>query len=267
MPQMRARRGRQFWNREYQRLARRGGGPRHLALSTEPAEDLVKFTRWLARRGGGLNNRTTVLDLGCGNGRNLIWLAKEFGVRGVGYDISAEAIKQAVVGSAGGRPDFARSSSGNAKSNLPPAPLPLQFSIRSLSELLPLADNSIDLVLDLMSSHILNAAERANWRDEIWRVLKPAGLLCFKSFLLDEDRHAERLLREHPGDESHTYRHPTLGVTEHVWTVGELENFFAESFLIHKIEKSHKHLKGRHHLGGGQPFRRRTFTAYLERQD
>ena len=72
----------QFWNKEYRTGA-------HLQLSDEPAEDLMKFTRWVERQEGRrqLNVTGRVLDLGCGNGRNIIYLAQTYGVRGVGYDI------------------------------------------------------------------------------------------------------------------------------------------------------------------------------------
>ena len=85
----------------------KGGGARfwiknlknkeHIVLSSNPSEDLVKFTRWLSRQHGGkyLNKIISILDLGCGNGRNLIYLAQQFGCYGVGFDISHEATAQA----------------------------------------------------------------------------------------------------------------------------------------------------------------------------
>jgi SAM-dependent methyltransferase len=203
---------------------------------------LEKFTRWLGRRTGGavLNPTAFVLDLGCGNGRNLNWLAKEFSVRGAGFDSSHEAIKQAVGA----------------------APTPaVKFEVRSLNETLPLSDESADLVLDMMSSHVLEASEREKLREEIWRVLKPGGWFFFKSFLLEEDLHARRLLRDHPGREAHTYEHPELGVTEHVWTLDELEDFFLPRFEIHKVNKSHKH------ISRGRAFRRRTVSVYLQKRE
>ena len=79
-----------FWNAQYKK-------PTHLALSDEPSEDLLKFTRWLEREYGRkfLNVTTQALDRGCGNGRNLLYLAQTYGMRGVGYDMSTEAITQA----------------------------------------------------------------------------------------------------------------------------------------------------------------------------
>jgi SAM-dependent methyltransferase len=225
-----------FWNKEYKR-------PAHLAISTEPSGDLEKFTRWQERNYGRefLNPQTLVADLGCGNGRNLIFLARDFGCRGVGYDISSEAIKQAKT---------------MVNSDL----APLEFSVRPLNETIPLSDNSASIVLDMMSSHILKKAEREKLREEIIRVLKPSGWLFFKSFLLEEDLNARRMIHDYPGPELNSYIHPTLGVYEHVWTIDELEDFFGPYFEIHKIEKSHKH------MSHGRAFRRRTVTVYLQKR-
>ncbi|MDO8523896.1 MAG: class I SAM-dependent methyltransferase [bacterium] len=223
-----------FWEKEYKTGS-------HLALSDEPAEDLIKFTRWLQRNYGRrfLNVTAQALDVGCGNGRNLIFLAKEFGMRGVGYDISKTAIEQAKKNAEG---------------------LPLEFSIRSLSELIPLQGESVTLALDMMSSHVLTRAKREELRGEISRVLKSEGWLFFKSFLLDEDAHAKRLLKENPAEEEGMYIHPEIGVPEYVWTEEELRRFFEPYFAIHRIEKSHKHLHA-----DGSPWKRRTISAYLEK--
>lgn len=258
------RKPKRFWNREYRK-------PEHLALSTEPSADLAKFTRWQERNYGRefLNPQTLVADLGCGNGRNLFFLAREFGCRGVGYDISSEAITQAkdfaagsffqVLGKASQPKTFLGSSEKIPRTLEKSSVAPLQFQVRALNQPIPLPDNFATLVLDMMASHVLRAKEREVLRDEIIRVLKPGGWLFFKSFLLLEDGHAKRMLRDYPGPEPNSYIHPKLQVYEHVWTIDELEDFFLGAFEIHKIEKSHKH------LSHGRAFRRRTVAVYLQK--
>lgn len=223
-----------FWNKQYKK-------PTHLTLSTEPSEDLVKFTRFLERHEGRkhLNVTALALDLGCGNGRNLIYLAREFGMRGVGYDTSAEAIAQGKKASDG---------------------LPLEFTVRSIKDPIPLPDQSVTLALDMMSSHVLLSADRERLRSEILRVLRLEGYLFFKSFLLDGDQNAERMLRDYPGPEPMTYVHPEIGVPEHVWTEALLREFFEPYFTLHKLEKSYKHV-----TRSGTPWKRRTVSAYLEK--
>jgi SAM-dependent methyltransferase len=223
----------QFWNKEYRTSE-------HLRLSDEPAEDLEKFCRWLERNYGKrfLNVTTRALDLGTGNGRNLIYLAKTYGMRGVGYDISEEAIKIAERAS---------------------KDLPIVYTARSIEGAIDLPDHSVDIVLDMMTSHFLNAAGREALRDEVFRVLKPGGWMFYKSFLSEQDMHVRRLLREHPAGEPDTYIHPEIGVAEHVWSEPTLREFFEPHFTFHKVERSHKHIKD------GKAFKRRTIVAYLER--
>lgn len=223
-----------FWNAQYK-------DPTHLILSDEPAEDLAKFCRYLERNYGRslLNVTTQAVDIGCGNGRNLIYLSKTFGMRGVGYDTSKEAIDQAKAGA---------------------AELPLKFTIQDLRKPIPLPDNSVTIALDMMASHILKKDEREALLYEVLRVLRPNGWLFFKSFLLEEDRNAERMLREHPGPEEGMYMHPEIGHAEYVWTLSAIRKHFGDFFTIHKIEKSHKH---RHK--DGSAWKRRTVSVYLEK--
>ncbi len=232
---MKKRRGKgaNFWDAEY----KEGG---HLALSTNVSEDLEKFTRFLERESGRslLNVTASVLDLGCGNGRNLFWLSENYGARGIGYDISGSAISQ-------------------AKKRTAEAGLPLSFETRSIAPPITLPDNSQTLVLDMMASHFLNAAERAELIEEIYRVLKPGGFLFYKTFLLDEDKHAERMLKESPGTEPNTYIHPEIGVPEHVSTEEEIDELYGRRFMIHKVHKSHRHK--------GAQAKRRSIVIYAEK--
>ena len=220
-----------FWNKEYKYGA-------HLAMSDNPSEDLVKFTRWLEREHGRkfLNPTVSILDLGCGNGRNLIYLAENYGMRGIGYDISSEAIA------------IAKKLS---------ADLPIQYETRSIVKPLPVGEASQTFVLDMMTSHFLKADERKNLLAEIARVLKRGGWLFWKTFLLDEDLHAERLLRENPSGEAGSYIHPKIGASEHVSTPKEIIEALSEHFIIHKITKSHNHL--------GKGAKRRSMSIYAEK--
>lgn len=227
------RKGQAFWNEEYREAG-------HFALSEKQSEDLEKFTRWLQREYGNsvLNVMATVLDLGTGNGRNILWLAETFGIRGTGYDISTEAIKQ-------------------AKQRALVNDLKVSFEARSIGGALTVPDESQTVVLDMMTSHFLKKEERLNLINEIHRVLKPGGFLFYKTFLLDEDRHAHRMIKENPGGEENTYIHPEIGVAEHVSTEEEIEALYGGKFEIKKIERSHRHK--------GKFAKRRSITIYLQK--
>lgn len=225
--------GATFWDQEYT-------NPTHLKLSEKESEDLAKFTRWLIRRDRGdlLAQNGSVFDAGCGNGRNLIFLANEFKMRGVGVDISSAAIAQAK-----------RASTG----------LNIKYQVGSAGGYLPIEDESQNLVLDMMTSHFLDKAGREQLRDELFRVLVPGGFLFMKTFLKDKDLHTERLVKDFPGAEEGSYIHPVMGVAEYVYSEDELVNFLSEKFIVRQVYRSHRHrTKG----GAGK---RRTISIYAEK--
>lgn len=224
--------GATFWDKEYT-------NPEHLKLSENVSEDLAKFTRWLNRtRPDLLQPELHALDAGCGNGRNLIFLAQEFGMHGTGVDISSAAIAQA--------------------KQLSKA-LPITYHVGSAGKPLPAIDESQALVLDMMASHFLNREERLALRDELFRVLVPGGHFFMKTFLKDADLHTARLLKDHPGAEEGSYIHPVMGVPEYVYSEKELVDFLSEKFIVRKIYRSHKHS---YH---GKARKRRTISIYAEK--
>jgi SAM-dependent methyltransferase len=225
--------GATFWDREYT-------NPEYLKLSLNESGDLTKFTRWVIRfkRGDILAQEASAFDAGCGNGRNLIYLANEFGMVGGGVDISAAAIAQA---------------KGASKD------LGIHYHVGSAGAPLQAEDNSQSLVLDMMTSHFLDKKGRTHLRDELFRITQPGGFLFMKTFLRDKDLHTERLIREMPGPEEGSYIHPVMGVAEHVYTEKELVAFLGEKFIIRKVYRSHKH------VSKGKAARRRTVSIYAEK--
>lgn len=235
---MNEKRLKEFWNNEYKK-------PAFFALSDNVSEDLVKFTRWIKREYGNdvLRSDVTVLDAGCGNGRNLLWLNENFRVNGLGYDISEEAIKQA------------QTNSANLKFGKK-----LIFKVHSIGSNIPLPDESVDVVLDMMTSHFLKEVERKKFIKEIARVLKPQGVLFFKSFYGEGDRHAKDLIEKLTGGEKNSYIHPKMKVYEYVWTDESIDEHFDEDFILKKKEASHRH------VSRGKPNKRRSLVCYFEKK-
>lgn len=231
--QKRTRHGSAFWDSEY-------SNPEHLALSDNASEDLMKFCRWLERetKGARANITASAIDMGCGNGRNLVYLAREYGMRGIGYDSSSAAIREAKRLS---------------------ADLPLRYEVRSIAGAISEANDSQTIALDMMSSHFLKADDRRLLRDELHRVLKPGGYLFMKTFVSDGDLHTKRLLAEHPGPEPGTYMHPVIGVPEYAYSEAELVDFLSEKFTVLKTYLSHKH------VSHGKARKRRTISVYAEK--
>jgi SAM-dependent methyltransferase len=250
----------EFWNKEY-------NDPKHLTMSTEPSSDLLEFVVWTKRNAEwpAFPKHGMVIDIGCGNGRNLVPLCYEFNMNGLGTDISETALGQA-------RNHIHTVAAASLEEGRTVNPgLKIEFKKQGAEDPLPVADQSVDVVLDMMVSHQLVRAEREKLAAEIARVLKPYGWLFFKTFLLEGDLNAKRMLAENGinkdmvkkdptlGEEKNSYIHPHTKGLEHVFTEDEVHELFGKYFKIYKIKKSHKHIKD------GKPWKRRTMSVYMER--
>jgi SAM-dependent methyltransferase len=107
---------------------------------------------------GRFSRHMTILDAGCGGGRNSVWLLKN------GFDVFAVDID----------PDAIAAMCDLAK-RLAPTLSDENFRVASL-ESMPFADNSFDWVICNAVLHF--AGDRGEfdlWFAEMWRVLKPGG--------------------------------------------------------------------------------------------
>lgn len=220
------------WTSEY-------ANPEFFSMSEKPGSEVVKFVRHIRKEyGEDYFKYVNGLDVGCGNGRNLIYMA-EHGAKGVGFDIASSAIDQAKKLAVG---------------------LPLKFYTQPIAGRLPAEDASVDVVLDVMATHCLNAAEREIYRNELMRVMAPDSYLFIKTFVWEGDEHARRLCQQYPAKEEHAYIHPRLGVFEHVWPEKELLEFLAPLGTVEFAQKSNGYQRW-----GGQPYKRRYIVVYLKR--
>ncbi len=125
----------------------------------------------------------TVLDLGCGGGRDTYLVSKLVGENGrvIGVDMTAEQLEVAAS-----HRDFHAQAFGHAHSNV-------EFKAGNLSDLaaLGIADASVDVVV---SNCVLNlVTDKARAFAEIVRVLKPGGELYFSDVFADRRLPAELL--------------------------------------------------------------------------
>jgi SAM-dependent methyltransferase len=235
-----------FWDKEY------AGEGKNFSLSEEASEDLQKFCRFLEREYKGqqpINKNTKFVDAGCGNGRNSFFLAENFGAKGIAYDISPEAIKQANL-------KLQKLNHNN------PSSIDISFSVQNLNEGIPEEDGVVDLVIDAVASHVLNFNERHFFRNEVVRVLSSGSYYFLKSLLLDDDSHAKQMIKEFGANagEPNSYIHPTIGIFEHVPTEEELVKFYEDDFYIDKIERSFAHRVN------GRANKRRYIVMYLRKK-
>jgi len=109
---------------------------------------------------GRFDRRLRLLDAGCGGGRNLIWFLQH------GYEVFAIDGDQAAVAAV-----------QELSARLAPG-LPLSNIRQGALDTLPWADASMDAVLSSAVLHFAaDDAHFARMLEELWRVLRPGGLL------------------------------------------------------------------------------------------
>lgn len=215
-----------FWNKEYAQ----GEKSEHFALSDAPGKDFVKFVEWLEKVDGkgAINRQTFWLDAGCGNGRHGLYLYEGYGAGGLGYDLSSQAVSQA------------NKKAAEIKTHKHLANV-ADFEVQNINLPIALADDSVDIIIDAMASHVLHADEHEKFLEECNRVLKYKGYVFLKTFLLDDDDYARDLVKKFGTGEEGGYLHPKINIFERVLSEKRLVEIYSNYFNVEKIERSHFH--------------------------
>lgn len=145
-----------FWD-----LAYRDGEHERYWEPRHPPQELVALIAAEVIPAGG-----TVLDLGCGAGRETIFLA-QCGFRAIGIDASEEALK------------IARRRSETIA-------LEIDWRLGDVRSL-PLKASSVDFVTDRGLFHVIDREERPRVAQEIDRVLRPGGGILLRGAARDDE--------------------------------------------------------------------------------
>ncbi|MCF7831880.1 MAG: methyltransferase domain-containing protein [Candidatus Pacebacteria bacterium] len=226
-----------FWDNEYK-------DPQLVTKSFIPQSDVTSFLSWVRRKQKyPIDVDATILDIGCGVGRHCIYIADQYGAQCFGFDFSATAI-----------------ALGNAYIQ-EHAVSGVHLTVQSLTDKIPLQDNSVDIVIDAMSSHSLLQSERVFLLSELYRVLKPGGFLFVRTFLKDGDANAKELLKRFPGPEKDTYKHPRLHVVERVFEEKDFKQMYGNYFSVVSFDKKTGYQKW-----DNQSYKRRYLIAHMQKK-
>lgn len=200
------------WEREYREKHNVPSSRTYL-----PSKALIWF---IEKYGVNDSLLKSALDLGSGNGRNTVYLAKH------GYQVEGIEMIDFAVGLA---------KEAVRKESLEKA---INFTVGSISDNFPFRNYSFDLIIDMMSLHLLFEDERKVYAKEVQRVLKPMGYYLF--YTIDSESPAALdLFKNYPGPEKNSYVIPQTGVIEKAFSQNDLEHMFP-SFKLLEIEKETK---------------------------
>jgi ubiquinone/menaquinone biosynthesis C-methylase UbiE len=181
---------------------------------TTPSSSVVNAIKYLEEK--RLLRGNTVIDLGCGTGRNALYLAKN------GYRVTAVDFVDAALG----------------KVNRKAKELDLHNMIKikntSIGKELPFEDNSFDLALDIATTMSLNPKQMGVFEKETRRIIKSNGLMV--SYTLAND---DEYMLEYGNKQAGTYFSPQSEIVEHCRSKEELKRIYSKwKFLkFKKIEK------------------------------
>lgn len=179
----------------------------------EPSGVVVKFMKWLQTHANTSHMRG--IEMGCGKGRNVIFLAKE-GFRMTGFDFATSAIKEA----------RRRVADANMERKA-------TFVVHDATTTWPFEDRIFDFAVDNFASSDIESFEGRKFaRDEMMRVVKPEGYV-YISALSNEDKMAKELLLEDL-EEQNAYRYKSSGKFEKVFSAREIEEFYKDLTLAAK---------------------------------
>lgn len=199
------------WNREYTSIK---GIP--TTTRTSPSSAVINFLNFCQKN--RINLGSKVLDIGCGNGRNSLYLAqKGFKITAIDFVSKAlELLKQK-----------AKEQNVLSKINI----LKIDFSKN-----LPLKSNSFDWAIDIVSTTSLDKNELQIFEKELRRVLKPGGL--FLTYVHSkEDEYLKNKINKNG-----FYKVPESGLVEHAWSRKELLELYKNWELIYLKKRKKKDL-------------------------
>lgn len=179
--------------------------------SAEGSSGVVKFWDFLKEEGVSSGRG---LEMGCGKGRNVIWLAKQ-GIDAYGFDFSPVAIKEAEK-----RAQASKLSSAT------------HFSVQDATKEWQYESDFFDFGIDCFATTDIESLEgRQVAIKEMFRVLKPGGY--FLAYLLStDDEFHKGMIENSPTEERNAFLHPSTGKFEKAYDEKDIQDLYGEFGMV-----------------------------------
>jgi len=198
------------WDKEYR-------NPKFVTRGDAPQADTLRFLKFLKKEQKYRVEDRVILDLGCGTGRNANYLA-DMGNKVIGIEISKTALNMAKI---------------RAKD----MGVEVDYRMGDIGEKYDIADNSIDIVLDITSSNSLDEKGREIYLNEVNRGMKKGGYFFVRALCKDGNKNVKNLLKASSGREYDTYILKEIGLTERVFSREDFIKVYSKYFKILHLEK------------------------------
>ncbi len=222
------------WEREYR-------NPKLVTKNEGPQADTLRFLKFLKKEEKYPVVGRTILDLGCGTGRNANYLAEE-GNSVIGIEISKTALAL-------------------AKARAQELGVTVDYRLGDIGVPYDISDNSIDIVLDVTSSNSLNEKGREVYLREVSRVLKIGGYFFVRALAKDGNKNVKNLLKQSPGKEYDTYIMNDIGLAERVFSKEDFIKMYGEYFNIISLTKKESYM-----TFNGRIYKRHYWLAYMQKE-
>jgi SAM-dependent methyltransferase len=223
-----------IWDREYKK-------PLLVTKKDGPQADTLRFLKFLKKEEKYKIEDKTILDLGCGTGRNANYLA-DLSNKVIGIEISKTAL------------EIARARACELG-------LSVDYRLGDIGEPYNIPDNSVDIILDVTSSNSLSDIGREVYLKETHRVLKEKGFVFVRALCKDGNKNVKNLLKISPGIEYDTYIIKEIGLTERVFSREDFIKMYSQFFKILHLEK-----KTNYTTFNNRIYKRDYWLAYMQKR-
>lgn len=192
------------WTEEYKKQ----GIPS--SFRKEPTNALVEFISWLEKQPG--HEKQNAADLGCGLGRNSFYLARH------GFSVTAI--------------DLLEENAQTINQEADRTKLPITAFAQDVSSKWPIAPNSLDVAIDIFCyKHITNKQSQKNYREELWKAMKPNGYY-FISLASINDGFYGPLLQSSPCPMEQMVVDPYANIASYLYSIPDLTHEFSDLFTV-----------------------------------
>ncbi len=179
--------------------------------SNNPSSGVLRFWDWLKDKQHNTEGLKGI-EMGCGKGRNVIWLAKR-GVDMTGFDFSENAIKESI-------------------SRAEKEKVATKFLVYDAIKKWPFKSNSFDLGIDCFATTDIESVKGRRFAaSELIRVTKPKGLTLVYVMSIDDEYHKE-MIRKSPASEKNSFLNPITEKFEKIFDRSEILDLYKKNVLL-----------------------------------